>query len=226
MHACRAARPTTSDTLLRRHVTGVELSLVILQIPPQNHTLQPPGHTPPRQPPEKKQSRKSSNKNALDHQLSLFRPQSSITPPETPIEDQSEDPFSNEDGVRIGVLPVSAGAPADRGSPTWGARRDQPKSRASSPPPVHLDDDEHVNQKARELGRQGFTQPRTAFRSESHDRVFATANWRIVNADQGNGGLRNAAEAAAREGKLGDYTWVGTLGMPTMPWKGLSRKMT
>lgn len=58
-------------------------------------------------------------------------------------------------------------------------------------------------------------QPRALYRSDSHDRVFAHAEWKVVNADQGNGGLRHAAEAAARDGKLGELTWVGTLGMPT-----------
>lgn len=61
-------------------------------------------------------------------------------------------------------------------------------------------------------------------RSESHDRVFTHANWEVVNADQGNGGLRNAAEAAAREGKLKEYTWVGTLGMPTDALEGSQQK--
>ena len=77
-----------------------------------------------------------------------------------------------------------------------------------------------MQQKAKEMGRQGITQPRSLVRSDSHDRVFAHADWTVVNADQGNGGLRNAAEAAAREGKLGEYTWVGTLGMPTDALQG------
>lgn len=79
-------------------------------------------------------------------------------------------------------------------------------------------------QKARELGRQGVIQPRSLVRSESHDRVFASAHWKVVSADQGNGGLRNAAEAAARDGKLTDYTWVGTLGMPTDALDGTQQK--
>jgi len=173
--------------------------------------------TPPRgeAPPGKKTARKPTKKKTSDEQPSLFRPRTDITPPESPVDEPIEDPFANEDGVRIGAIPLIGRAPTDRGSPTWGARFDQPKSRAGSPPPALLQDDERLSRKARDLGRQGITQPRTAFRSDSHDRVFANATWKISNADQGNGGLRNAAEAAAREGKLGDYTWVGTLGMPT-----------
>ncbi|CAK7267948.1 Trehalose-6-P synthase/phosphatase complex subunit [Sporothrix epigloea] len=190
-------------------------------------------------------STKKSTIAAPEEPPSLFKPQSDITPPDTPVEDANIDPFSNEDGMRISNIPKiitaaltdadlisppkavskSTGAtPADRGSPAWGARRDQPKSRANSPPPVLLDGDAHVTDKARELRRQGITKPRTYLRSDSHDRVFSSAQWRIVNADQGNGGLRNAAEAAAREGRLGDYTWVGTLGMPTDALEGTQQK--
>ncbi len=178
--------------------------------------------TPPlvAQGPEKK---KKKAKKQAEEVPSLFKRQSDITPPDTPTEDPIVDPFASEDGFRIGSLPA-LGVPADRGSPTWGARRDQPKSRANSPPPVLLDGDAHVNEKARELYRQGINQPRAHMRSESHDRVFSSAQWRIVNADQGNGGLRNAADAAAREGKLGEHTWVGTLGMPTDALEGTQQK--
>jgi trehalose 6-phosphate synthase complex regulatory subunit len=116
------------------------------------------------------------------------------------------------------------GSPADRTSPTWGGRANQPKSRANSPPPAAIAEHSRTMQKARELGRQGITQPRPLARSDSHDRVFAHANWRIVNADQGNGGLRNAIEAAAREDKMGDCTWVGTLGMPTDALEGSQQR--
>lgn len=114
-------------------------------------------------------------------------------------------------------------APADEQSPSWGGRTFQPASRASSPPPASILEHEKLYEKAKELGRQGIFQPRTV-RSDSHDRVFANANWRIVNADQGNGGLRNAAEAAARDGYDGEFTWVGTLGMPTDALDGTQQK--
>jgi trehalose-6-phosphate synthase len=113
--------------------------------------------------------------------------------------------------------------PTDKESPRWGARINQPKSRANSPPPASLLEHTKTLQKAKELGRQGVVQPRPN-RSESHDRVFANANWRIVNSDQGNGGLRNAAEAAARDGYDAEYTWVGTLGMPTDALEGTQQK--
>ena len=152
-------------------------------------------------------------------QPSLFlRPRTEVTPPHTPLEGEVSDPYGNEDGLRV-QLPRELkepprGGPADRSSPTWGARHDQPSSRASSPPPACLI--QSAIRKAEALGRRGIVQPRSSIhRSDSHDRVFQNASWRITSSDQGNGGLRNAADAAARESDLGDYTWVGTLGMPT-----------
>ncbi|EFW99880.1 trehalose phosphate synthase subunit [Grosmannia clavigera kw1407] len=185
-----------------------------------------PGTPPPEE--ERTTADKSSKKRpTFERQPSLFNRQADITPPDTPVAERIFHPFSSDSGDRV-ILPLTSSAtPADRGSPAWGARRDQPKSRASSPPPVCLDidtDDEHINEKAKELRRQGVNQPRSALRSESHDRVFSAAHWRIVNADQGNGGLRNATEAASREGKLADYTWVGTLGMPTDALEGTQQK--
>lgn len=181
--------------------------------------------TPPRgSTAHKKQNGKPA---PIERTASLFQP-TNITPPITPTDEKKrDDPFTNEDGLRV-QIPVTKlaadglRAPADRNSPTWGARPDQPMSRANSPPPPSLSEDKTrlLQQKAKELGRQGVTQPRQVTRSDSHDRVFAHAGWKVVNADQGNGGLRNAAEAAAREGKLGDYTWVGTLGMPTDALQG------
>ena len=173
--------------------------------------------------------RKAGERIAEANAPSLF--QRTITPPETPTEEHANgDIFTNEDGFRIHFSlhderDDTKARPTDRGSPTWGARYNQPKSRANSPPPSSLiETNRQLQQKAKELGRQGITQPRALSRSDSHDRVFAYANWKVVSADQGNGGLRNAAEAAAREGKLGDYLWVGTLGMPTDALDGTHQK--
>jgi trehalose 6-phosphate synthase/phosphatase len=151
-----------------------------------------------------------------------------ITPPHTPTDDaEHKDLFTNEDGIRIPLSdgePEPEGSPVDKGSPRWGASTRQPKSRANSPPPAIIAEHSRTLEKARELGRQGVIQPRALARSDSHDRVFAHATWKVVNADQGNGGLRNAADAASRDGKLGEYTWVGTLGMPTDALEGTQQK--
>ncbi|OAA59917.1 alpha,alpha-trehalose phosphate synthase subunit TPS3 [Cordyceps fumosorosea ARSEF 2679] len=149
-------------------------------------------------------------------QPSLFAPpRQDITPPQTPT-DESRSPnlFANEDGLRI-QYPHEMESPINQLSQSWGHRSDQPKSRANSPPAPHAFETGRTLQKARELGRRGVVQPKPNIRSDSHDRVFASAPWKIVNADQGNGGLRNAVDAAARDGRLGEHMWIGTLGMPT-----------
>ncbi|CVK88406.1 trehalose 6-phosphate synthase [Fusarium proliferatum] len=158
----------------------------------------------------------------LARQPSLFQKED-ITPPHTPTEETDSNLFANEDGFRI-QFPHGASSSIEHAK-TWGSRANQPKSRASSPPPsASLSENNRTMQKARELGRQGVLQPRLLVRSDSHDRVFASAGWMVVNADQGNGGLRNAADAAAREGKIDDITWVGTLGMPTDALEGTQQK--
>ncbi|KAF4509264.1 hypothetical protein G6O67_005537 [Ophiocordyceps sinensis] len=159
-------------------------------------------------------------------QPSLFSPRPDLTPPHTPVDDSdshSPDPFSNEDGLRI-QFPHELGSPDNALSSLWGSRANQPVFRARSPPPPNLFGHNRTLQKACELGRQGVSQPKALMRSDSHDRVFSSAPWKVVDADQGNGGLRNAAKAAARDGKLNDYMWVGTLGMPTDALDGSNQK--
>ncbi|KAG5947521.1 hypothetical protein E4U53_006417 [Claviceps sorghi] len=160
---------------------------------------------------------------AAETQPSLFDPRPVITPPHTPTNElDSPNPFSNEDGFRV-QFPHELGS-TDEIASRWGKRANQPLSRANSPPPAALIERNRTLDKARELGRRGLLQPKSHLRSDSHDRVFTSASWRVVDADQGNGGLRNAAEAAARDGKLADYTWMGTLGMPTDVLEGTQQR--
>ncbi|KAI1128427.1 family 20 glycosyltransferase [Nemania abortiva] len=163
----------------------------------------------------------------LDTRPSLFTPNPANTPPLTPTEDETpvdDGLFLNEDGLPTHISnDAEFRVPADKQSPSWGGRTFRPTSRANSPPPASILEHERTLEKAKELAQQGIFQPR-ASRSDSHDRVFANANWRIVNTDQGNGGLRNAAEAAARDGHDGEFTWVGTLGMPTDALEGTQQK--
>ncbi|KAI0877594.1 family 20 glycosyltransferase [Hypoxylon argillaceum] len=169
----------------------------------------------------------ASNRISLNTRPSLFTPNPANTPPLTPTEDKSpidDHLFLNEDSLPVHTSnDAEFRGPADKQSPSWGGRTFRPSSRANSPPPASILEHDKTLQKAKELARQGIFQPR-ASRSDSHDRVFANANWRIVNTDQGNGGLRNAAEAAARDGYDGEFTWVGTLGMPTDALEGTQQK--
>ncbi|KAI1368732.1 family 20 glycosyltransferase [Xylaria arbuscula] len=168
-----------------------------------------------------------SKRPPLDARPSLFTARAPNTPPLTPTEDENavdDGLFINEDGLSVNASDnAEFRGPADKNSPSWGDRTFQPTSRVDAPPPASILEHEKTFEKAKQLGRQGISQPRTV-RSDSHDRVFANANWRVVDADQGNGGLRNAAEAAAREGSNEEITWVGTLGMPTDALDGTQQK--
>ncbi|KAG9238558.1 glycosyltransferase family 20-domain-containing protein [Amylocarpus encephaloides] len=171
------------------------------------------------QPPVKRSSTKAG---ALE-KPSLFT-QHDLTPPRTRTTDNDHVEFFAQRGTQAsnGHFPKQEGprsiiAPSDPHSPAWGSGRHftQPPSRASTPPPADILKHNKTPEKAAAISRAGIRQPQLDGRSESHDRVFAHANWTVVPADQGNGGLRNAVQAAVRNGKLNDKIWVGTLGMPT-----------
>ncbi|KAI0442259.1 family 20 glycosyltransferase [Xylaria telfairii] len=163
----------------------------------------------------------------LNTRPSLFTPHPANTPPLTPTENEAaidDSLFIDGDGLPVPALQDEEfRGPVDKQSPSWGGRTFQPKSRANSTPPASILEHGQTSQKSKELGQQGVFQPRTS-RSDSHDKVFANATWRIVNTDQGNGGLRNAADAAARDVYDGELTWVGTLGMPTDALEGTQQK--
>ncbi len=134
----------------------------------------------------------------------------------------------NKHSINFDDKRSSIAAPSDPHAPVWGAGRGrglvQPKSRASSPPPASiLEHNKKLAAKAAQLKRAGVTKPQLSSRTESHDKVFAEAKWNVVPADQGNGGLRNAVQAAARAGNA-EFTWVGTLGMPTDALEGTQQK--
>lgn len=153
-----------------------------------------------------------------DTKHSLFA-QKDITPPQTPIADIDHDEFfAQSDHIELNphFPKLTNIAPSDPHAPAWGTGRlfNQPQARASALPPADILKHNKANEKAVQLSRIGVRQPRLE-RSDSHDRVFAHADWTVVPADQGNGGLRNAVQAAVRDGKLHDKIWVGTLGMPT-----------
>ncbi|CAG8950402.1 hypothetical protein HYFRA_00006895 [Hymenoscyphus fraxineus] len=166
--------------------------------------------------------RRVTTKIDTTEQPSLFN--HDITPPQTPTKDVDyHEFFAQKDAIERRTHfpkpdgPRSIIAPSDPHSPAWGTGRlfTQPLSRASSPPPADLLKHAKIAEKAAALGRAGIRQPQLGGRSDSHDRVFTHAPWTVVPADQGNGGLRNAVQAAVRNGNLNDKIWVGTLGMPT-----------
>ncbi|KAI9840981.1 MAG: hypothetical protein M1838_003815 [Thelocarpon superellum] len=145
------------------------------------------------------------------------------TPPLTPTPGDVDDPFAQPpppvaENSTSRLQELSTIARSDPHSPRWGSADVffQPPSRAGPPPPPSILKHTKVVDK---LGRwkegaQETLQDRSP-RDRSHDRLFADAEWSVVPAEQGNGGLRNAIEAATNDGSPHERTWVGTLGMPT-----------
>ncbi|KAI9704420.1 MAG: hypothetical protein M1836_007283 [Candelina mexicana] len=146
------------------------------------------------------------------------------TPPETPaVNVNHEEFFSQNEYATIDKRfpkprdPYSI-ALNDPLSPQWGTGRvfNQPRSRADSPPPVSiLKHAKEWKSKAAARARVRKAQGQEQNRRRSHDRVFTDLDWAVVPGIQGNGGLKNAVQAAVEAGSVQDKTWVGTLGMPT-----------
>jgi trehalose-6-phosphate synthase len=188
-----------------------------------NFTLPTPTAPTPKSPLSPEPLRRTATIDVLTETPSLFG-QKSLTPPRTPSgDDDAADFFAQSEATFRKHFPKSDDpkskvAPSDPHAAPWGRSGTftQPQSRAPSPPPASILEHKKVADKAASLGRAGVRQPQLLTRrSESHDRVFAEANWTVEPADQGNGGLRNAVQAAVRGGQLDDPIWVGTLGMPT-----------
>lgn len=106
------------------------------------------------------------------------------------------------------VLSLRSLVPNEPLSPAWGRTSYfQPRSRAESPPPVSI----------LKHGRPRLPRERTLknhptilseSREESHERALRDADWTVEPAEQGNGGLKNAINAATQAGLLKENTWV------------------
>ncbi len=146
------------------------------------------------------------------------------TPPETPAATADHEEFFSQS--KYAAIDKRFFKPADPHSiamndplsPQWGTGRlfNQPRSRADSPPPVSiLKHSKEWKSRAAARARAWKAQDQEQDRRRSHDSIFAGLDWTVVPGDQGNGGLKNAVQAAVEAGSLQDKTWVGTLGMPT-----------
>ena len=132
------------------------------------------------------------------------------------------------------VSRISSIAGNEPHSPVWGRTSyfNQPKSRAVSPPPKDI-----LKPSRDESGfsrGSNLADIREDSREDSRERALQSADWLIQPAEQGNGGLRHAVNAAIQSSALEHCIWVsltssicirrithksydqvGTLGMPT-----------
>ncbi|KAL3965714.1 hypothetical protein ACCO45_000022 [Purpureocillium lilacinum] len=105
---------------------------------------------------------------------------------------------------------------------TWRTRPSQPRTSGGCPQQTQ-GVGRGTQRKASEDGR-GIVPHGPSSRSGSTTWDFATTTWTIIDAGQGNGGLRNAVEAAVRDSKIDHCAWIGTLGLPTDMIEGTQQK--
>lgn len=100
----------------------------------------------------------------------------------------------------------------DPHAPEWGSGGNlkQPRSRALSPPPASIlkhakGYGKHAHNAGTKGGKFGIT---AEVEAPNGDDMFAGVPWTVEQADQSNGGLQKAVNAACRAGTLNEKTWV------------------
>lgn len=95
-------------------------------------------------------------------------------------------------------------APTEIPVESWGSSRkfNQPISKATNPP--------YPSILSRPSGTDGAGEEQ-----DTRPILLSDEHWVVKSAVQGNGGLRNAVDAAVNAGIIHNKVWVGTLGMPT-----------
>ncbi|PWY91200.1 alpha,alpha-trehalose phosphate synthase subunit [Aspergillus heteromorphus CBS 117.55] len=106
--------------------------------------------------------------------------------------------------------------PSEPRTISWGQSRkfNQPRAKASFHPEPSI-----LSRPPEDDGNPPYLDgPMDAISSEedhgSPRALLSEYDWVVKAAEQGNGGLRNAINAAEEAGMLADKKWVGTLGMP------------
>lgn len=109
--------------------------------------------------------------------------------------------------------------PNEPRSVSWGLSRkfNQPKSKAKvHPEPSILSRPDPADDLGPKPYGDGAAQAHDSEEEHGSPRVvLSDVHWVVKAAEHGNGGLRNAVNAAVAAGILRDKMWVGTLGMPT-----------
>ncbi|KAI9038538.1 trehalose-6-phosphate synthase [Aspergillus affinis] len=116
--------------------------------------------------------------------------------------------------------------PSDPPVVSWGQSRkfNQPRPKVSNYPDrsilsrFGLEYEDQPNYLETALETPDSEEDRASLRA-----LLSDVDWTVKAAEQGNGGLRNAVNAAEKAGILSDKMWVGTLGMPTDSLKDETR---
>jgi len=100
----------------------------------------------------------------------------------------------------------------DPHTPEWGSGGNfkQPRSRALSPPPPSIL--KHAKGYGKHTHTAGTKDGKLTMTAEAEDlrgdNMFAGVPWTVEQADQSNGGLQKAVNAACKAGTLKEKTWV------------------
>lgn len=147
-----------------------------------------------------------------------------MTPGATTEHEKIFKPFYAPRSVPPDALQVPA--PTETPNESWGSSWsfNQPISQAANPPASSilsrppLGTDDFAARKPVPIDDLDIEEPATS------RILLSDADWVVKSAVQGNGGLRNAIEAATKVGIVQKKVWVGTLGMPTDSLKEHTRQ--
>lgn len=129
--------------------------------------------------------------------------------------------FDKHDGYPFASTPqdLHGLAQSEAHSPVWGATssftQPRPQNIALPSPSILKHEEPVLPQEPKRGSIEAIKAQEQQLKGHHRNISFSRADWTIVPAEQGNGGLRNAVRSARDSGTLEDIKWVGTLGMPT-----------
>ncbi|KAK9443902.1 alpha,alpha-trehalose phosphate synthase subunit [Metarhizium brunneum] len=130
----------------------------------------------------------------------------SLTPPHIPTDNSTlPGPFANDDEFCTQPL-YGLGLPKSA----------RPRFNSASPAATF--------KQGSRLGHCGLEPPKMHTRYDNRGHVLDSTLWQVVDADQGNDGLRGAVKAAIRDKILPNCVWIGTLGIPIDALDGTKQK--
>ena len=172
--------------------------------------------TPARQHSPDRSTSGSAAAHGKGESLSLFKPSCAregvqANAPAAPAAITDHEDFFKPPAASSGP-PPPRDALTDPHAPEWGSGGNfkQPRSRALSPPPASiLKHAKGYGKHTHNSGTKGGKfEMMAAVQNPSGDDMFAGVPWTVEQADQSNGGLQKAVNAACKAGTLKEKTWV------------------
>ncbi|KAF2014715.1 glycosyltransferase family 20 protein [Aaosphaeria arxii CBS 175.79] len=153
-------------------------------------------------------------------QASLFQQTTAPTPPKTPAVEHVDFFAVNPSAATHFAKPTDPRTlvRSDSHVPEWGNNGpyfNQPSSKARPPPPDTILEYANSKERTDNVRKERLSLPqRHSSRDHSRDPRWV-ADWSVVPAVQGNGGLTNAVRASRDAGSVNEVLNVGLVGFPT-----------